>query len=94
MKTFYMILYLGHDEDLIRFWWHCFNFEGHESPFWRAWRGSILTGKRNATVYFLSFLHVARKHELKKPTITRILNQASRLFQFVDFVYLVHLYVG
>ena len=47
----------------------------------------ILTGKRNAKVKYCHVLHVAHKHELHKLTMTRILSQASILFQFVDFVY-------
>ena len=49
---------------------------------------SILTGKRNATVKFCHVLHVAHNHELHKLTMTRILNQASGLFQ-CRFVYQV-----
>ena len=38
--------------------------------------GSILTGKRNATVKFCHVLHVAHIHELQKLTMTRILSKA------------------
>ena len=48
---------------------------------------TILTGKRNATIEFRQVRHVVHKHELRELTMTRTLSKASRLYEFIIFVY-------
>ena len=51
----------------------------------------ILMGKRNSTVKICHVSHVAYKHKLHKLAMTRILSQASGLF---DLSILITRYVG